>query len=112
MSRTQASSRVKDFVLWNEEEYLKENISNLESYFHSLRKEGVLSREQCSEIKSVEGRKAQISKFLELISTGQRGYDVLVKVVRALRVDGHIASYLKRKVDETVLLCTTTDSQG
>ena len=108
MAKTEASTAVKAFVLLREEEYLKENISNPVSYFHALRKEGVFSREQCKEI---EASGAQMNKFVELISTDQRGYDVFIKTVKKLRVDGHIASYLKRKVDEAAKL-GISDSHG
>lgn len=101
MPKIQPCSRVKAFVLLNELEYLKENISNPVRYFHALREEGVFNREQCKEI---EDSGAPIKRFVELISTDQRGYDVFIKATVALRIDGHIAPYLRKKVNEAAKL--------
>ena len=92
------TQRRKSAVLLAEQHYLEKNVGDPGRYFPAFK--GILSKAQCLDIREQRSVEFQMQKFLEIISMDGRGFTVFVQALRAQRVHGHVANYLKKKVTE------------
>ena len=92
--------RLKAAVLLGEQQYLERNIGDPGRYIPTFRGAKILSLEQCTSIKEQKCVEHQMQKFLELISMDKRGFTFFLRQLRHQKVHSHVATYLKKKVDE------------
>ena len=104
------SPEVKAIVLLEliQKRYLADHIRDPGRYFPLLKRKKILSQAECSSIKKHE---YQVQKLVELISLKEGGYDVFVEALKSLRVNAHVAAYLKRRVLEVDKLYSQGESE-